>query len=251
MKNSRIIDFSKLVKITVDFLISENLNPDEICGLSARGENNFWGKLCVRFFGSYSFKDSMYIFTAWKRDLMSYKSLVNQKYPLKKNDILTKSFSIELTSEEKKSFSFMILTFKNERKSFSSDFTSILTKKFQALGSKCLLKSDFNWFRKENCRKNGDFWVGKYTCLVCKNHFKARWIQEEMMTIIIEGKKVDHGISEGKSINPIFGEKRKLLAQEIVAKGISSFRIENSLSGSIIINPDNRKIKNIKIKFFR
>jgi len=234
-----------LVKITVDFLISEKLNPDEICGFSARGENNFWGKLCVRFFGSYSFKDSMYIFTAWKRDLMSYKSLVNQKYALKKNDILTKSFSIKLTCEEKKSFSDMILTFKNERKSFSSDFTSILTKKFQALGSKCLLKSDFNWFRKENSRKNGDFWVGKYTCLVCKNHFKTRWIQEEMMTIIIEGKMVDHGISEEKSINPIFGEKRKLLAQEIVAKGISGFRIENSLSGSIIINSDNPNIKYI------
>ncbi|CAF1002097.1 unnamed protein product [Brachionus calyciflorus] len=130
----------------------------------------------------------------------------------------------------------MVLTFKNERKSFSSDFTNILTKKFQALGSKCLLKSDFNWFRKENSRKNGDFWVGKYTCLVCKNHFKARWIQEEMMTIIIEGNMVDHGISEEKSFNPIFGEKRKLLAQEIVAKGISGFRIENSLSGNDMSN---------------
>ncbi|CAF0933384.1 unnamed protein product, partial [Brachionus calyciflorus] len=244
MRNTRNIDFPKLVKQTIDLLVNEKIHHDEILNISARDENKFWGMLCKKFFGSYKFKDSMYIFTSWKRDVCSYQSLVKE-HMTKEAPIRT--FAIAFSDEEFEKFKDKILTFTNQRQSFSSDFTDFLSKKLQNLGSNCLLKSDFNWFRKENSRKNGDFWVGKYSCLICKNHYKTRWIHEDMKSITIEGIITSHPISQQKTTSRIFGEKRKLLCHEIVAKGISGFRIENSLSENNMI--EYTKIRRISSEF--
>lgn len=228
MKNTRKIDFSKLIKQTLEVLHTEKVNPDDIIECSARGENNFWGKLCFKFFGTYSLKDSMYLYTAWKRDVSSYKTKVIQENQLKRQ----KTFSFEFSNDEQKLFHSMITNFRNERKSFNSDFSTFLTQKIRILGSNCLLKCEYNWFRKENSRKYGDFWSGKYSCSICNKTFKMRWIREDLNTIIFEGiLSNDHSIEALKKVNHIRGEKRKALAHEIVAKGISGFRIENSSSG--------------------
>lgn len=226
MANRKNINFHKLVQITIEFLISENLVPDELTG-SCRGEDNKWGKLCTKFFGSYRLKDSLYISTAWKRDMESYKTRVKDAWFERSKKIIT------LSTNEKNELKDFIQTFKDGRKNFSSKFTSFISRKLQNLGLKCWLSCKSNWFRKEGSRKNGAFWNGSYFCIECGKKFKIIIKSEDMETIHVVDSIQECNLHQEFVCEPkkrITGVKRQLIAQEIVSKGICNFRAENFLS---------------------
>lgn len=228
MKNRKNIDFERLINKTVDFLFNEKIIPDLLDG-SARGENNLWGKLCVQFFGSYCLRDSIYIYTAWNRNMNLYQTRVKQLFFIKNNENNTSK--IKLNLDEISLVNKMILIFRDGRRCFSADFTKLLSKKLQILGTKCWLKCNFNWFRKQNSRKTGNFWNGKYQCIECNKVYSFSMNDESMEYLNIENFEHDNPHVDFV-IEPNFrisGEKRKILALEIASKGISNFRAEKFL----------------------
>ena len=230
MKNSRKVNIDELVETTVEFLKNENLSPLDL-NRSARGADNILGRLCSKFFGEYSLKNSMYISTIWKRNQFQYQNRVIKSFKegLIEND--KPNLEISLDKPDLKLLESLIVTFSEGRKRFSAEFSNFISKKIQSKGIKCWLSVHSNWFRKENSRKNGDYWSGKFSCICCTNTFKM-WIESSQMEKINVERIIDNNshseyIQEPK--NRISGEKRKLMAQEISSKGVSNFRAENFL----------------------
>lgn len=51
------------------------------------------------------------------------------------------------------------------RQSFLVTMDNYLSRKLQEMGHKCLLRSNYNWFQKENSLKDSsNYWYGKYHC---------------------------------------------------------------------------------------
>lgn len=230
MKTERIIDMEKLIEITVQFLVSEKLNPNDLDG-SARGIDNTLGRLCSKFFGSYTFKNSMYLSTIWKRNKSEFKKRVKEQFLALKSD-KKEHLDIDINQSEKNQIENLIVTFGDGRKRLSADFTNFVSKKLQANGIKCWLKCNSNWFLKENGRKKGDFWSGKYSCIECSSIYKLRIKKLPIEKIEVETilDLSSHQEFIEKKTNRISGEKRKILAQEIVSKGVGNFKTENFLS---------------------
>ena len=252
MKNQRKIDIEKLIDITIEFLSTEGLIPFDL-NSTARGADNVIGKLCTKFFGHYCLRDSVYISTIWKRNNFNFRSRVNNVFSSQKS--LSEKLEICLSESENKFIQSLIVCFGDGRKRFSAEFTEFISTKIQEKGFKCWLKANYNWFRKENSRKNGDYWAGKYECILGPNIFKMHIAEWPFNKIIIEleAKVCCHEEFIPAPKNRIRGEKRKLLAHEIVSKGVGNFRAENYLKNSGKNFKFNYNYSYFKIfsKFFR
>lgn len=230
MKSARNVNIDELVEKTVEYLRNENLSPLDL-NSSARGADNIMGKLCSKFFGDYSLKDSMYISTIWKRDQFEFRSRVIKFFPEKITTADKANLEIKFNESEQKILQNLIVIFSDGRKRFKAEFSNFISKKIQENGIKCWLKVNSNWFRKENGRKYGDYWSGKFSCVSCANFFKMRIESNRMDRIIIEN--IVDNCSHLENIKPpnnrISGVKRKLISHEIVSNGVGNFRAENFL----------------------
>ncbi|CAF0843732.1 unnamed protein product [Brachionus calyciflorus] len=241
----RKINLPRLVDITFKFLITNKISPDEMIG-SARGENNIWGRLSIEFFGEFSFTDSMFIQTLWKRDKDAFKTLVTERFNLrseiKKND--KKQVSDILIELENKNPEDFVKEDKDGREWLSAEFSSFISQKVQNSGIKCWLKCNYNWLRKKDGRKKGNYWNGKYSCISCKNEFKL-WISREkslylhLKPLIFTGKHSEFILPKEKRITD---HARLQLSYKIKSVGIANFRAENTFENEYINYGKIRKI---------
>jgi hypothetical protein len=226
----RNIDIDHLANVTIAFLKEKNLQPNDLTG-SARG--SIWGQLCVKFFGKSckGFVDSMYIYTAWKRDKNGFRTNVKANF----SDNSLCETQINLTQEEKNDIIRNFIGYSNNgRKRLSNKFSDFVSSKLQKAGLKCWLSCKYNWFRKEKSRKSGDFWSGKYFCIECKMEVSLSVRSSDQTYILAKYSKIkEHDKLVEKNINKrIIGAEREKIGTEINSKGITNFRAENYLKKS-------------------
>ena len=66
--NNEAIDVERLIDITVQYILANSLNADELIQ-SPRQTSSHFAKICVLVFGSYNFSKTFRILTMWKRNV--------------------------------------------------------------------------------------------------------------------------------------------------------------------------------------
>ena len=73
-----------------------------------------------------------------------------------------------------------------ERFRLNKHFTAYLTRKLNINGINCALNCDFNWLKKENCRKRcSPYWRGVYICKEKKCSIKYNFSVEDSDSTIL------------------------------------------------------------------
>ncbi len=94
------------------------------------------------------------------------------------------------------------------------------------MGISCWLRSTFNWFNK---KVSHQIWRGDFKCIDsdCHMAFKAnirRCLDSYSLTITFTGKSNHPRLNRPERIS---GEERKLMQNEVVAKGVRNLVAEN------------------------
>ena len=119
--------------------------------------------------------------------------------------------------------------------------TNILT----TFDLKCDLACEYNWIKRLDSRNTvSPFWKGLFKCKICKSKFNAEIHNPPNSLEDDSFIKIDY---DDEIICQVFakssrtsGEKRKMLAYEIMSKGYSKLKSENIIYNSAF--PDNEGI---------
>ena len=120
-----------------------------------------------------------------------------------------------------------------------------LTNTLTTFDLKCVLSCEYNWIKSVDSRKTtSPFWKASFICKKCKTKFSAE-IQHPPNSLednsFIQINYDDELIcQEFSNNNRTTGEKRKMLANEIMSKGYSKLKSENIIYNSAF--PDNEGI---------
>ena len=118
-----------------------------------------------------------------------------------------------------------------------------LTKLLQTKDVKCIVKCKYNWFKEENSRKqSSSYWRGTFYCQTCTSKFVAiiqndPFILEKSVFININyssDQSICQNIIKDKKCS---GEQRVCLANEIMSKGYTKLKSENTIYNTAF--PDN------------
>ncbi|CAF0909191.1 unnamed protein product, partial [Brachionus calyciflorus] len=187
--NKSNLEIKRLVDITINNIEKYNLNLDkEPLRRSKKNETlrnlDAWNKISYDFFGNILYKNTLNIYSWWKRDTNNYRSKVKLKLNERQNEDMEidqkeirkpDEIKIVLTDEDVNLLQNFISNYQYRSK-FNTEFDDFLSERLQKHEIKCWLRSKSNWFKKERSQKSlAPFWSGFFSCLdpKCQNKFKA------------------------------------------------------------------------------
>ena len=262
------LSIDKLVKITVEVLLLNNLKTLDNINLS-RKSDNIWSQLSYKYFNNYDYKNSLNVANWWKRNVKKYADIiknifVDQKIEHKHsfhNNSASKTVILKFNSTEFLSLKSFVGNY--ERPKFKSEFDDFLSEKIQNLGIKCWLKCKFNWFRNSNKNNLNACWRGVFVCINhpnCLNKFEALMFtnndllnnsttnnffhifEKELFTITLNyEQQTVHDTFLKKEIR-CTGKKREEQNLEILQHGLT-----NSQTNNVIFNQMTPSFSTMKV----
>ena len=162
-----LVDLLKLVNVTVK-LIEKNpkINLDDE-PIATNCNENIWNKICLETYGNIEKETAYSLRRKWKRNDHNYATMVKcmvenvrkkDKFVIDQKANFNFQLSLKEVNEHRINY--------DDRSKLSSDFDEIISAKLREKGIKCWFICSYNWFKKENSRKQqAVFWRGSYKCI--------------------------------------------------------------------------------------
>lgn len=267
MRSNELI-FEKLIQSTVDIMVTYGISEPESQQITRKKNNdNFWNKVCLAYHGQIDYNKMLRIHAWWIRNTQNYREQSKATYreiqnkKTKEVPPQIEKMVIPIDIKSLNTFYNFIVYYKNGRSKFNSSFTDYLSSLIQKKGINCWLSCKYNWIRQTNSQKQCcPFWRGSYVCIDinCRNKFDAAIfdnlnIQDTdqvnlkgTLIFINYSEQKKHGCKLRKKIR-CTGEKRELLAKELILEGTTNIISEHILHNDLT---DNCLGKQILKNFF-
>ena len=250
------IDLKKIIKITVDLMIENNLQSLNSV-IKSRDSTEIWSKISIAFKGKFCYNFISNIFNWWKNDTHKFKTEIEQE--LNK----TKTMNENIKNKEEVVISFNETEWSNimdgvnkHRKSFKVGFANLLSEKLNVFGINCLLRAKYNWFKEsESKKKSAPFWRGIFRCndkncsFECLAFIKSGNLDHMTFpvnaSICFERTDITH-LHKMLPRKRWQGQERKDIGIELMAKGL-----QNTLFKNILSNKKNKSFKSKHLFIFK
>jgi hypothetical protein len=213
----------------VDYMIEKKLtdiDPNQ----SIISSNSDWRNLTIRYFGSFTRNQSLYLQTIWKRNQDNIKTEVLSQLQLanNNNNSINIRYPISIWHEWQQ-----YINSTGNRRRFNDSFQLVINNIMQTHNINCRvnrLKS--SWFKKDNSRKvNCSFWRGSAHCRECFAEFifiidQPIHINDESFLMQISSKNIKQHSIPLKSTLQIKGQLREEAKVELIAKGTQNYRAD-------------------------
>ena len=234
-----LVDLLKLVNVTVK-LIEKNpkINLDDE-PIATNCNENIWNKICLETYGNIEKETAYSLRRKWKRNDHNYATMVQcmvenvrkkDKFVIDQKANFNFQLSLKEVNEHRINY--------DDRSKLSSDFDEIISAKLREKGIKCWFICSYNWFKKENSRKQqAVFWRGSYKCIDsnCQNACEAFICDGNgpLLLINIKYNKIsDHLENVVKKVS-CRGNARSIQAKHLVIEGTSNVQSKNYLNNQI------------------